>query len=121
MLPAQLQYAELGMCYTEQQLAAVMPLQQLTSLGFIVCFNEQEPLLRLTQLPALQELQLSACGWDVAVATAPAWGQLPQLRELQVAEISESSTGQQLAAVTPALKHMSATGVSTLQQQLSTI
>ncbi|WIA34024.1 hypothetical protein OEZ86_012405 [Tetradesmus obliquus] len=100
VLPAQLQQLDLGYCeYEEQLLAAVMPLQQLTALSFIVGFEEPEPLLLLAQLPALQELRLAPLymDWRAAVATAPAWGQLPQLREL------ETQFGEGVAGTWPQL------------------
>jgi hypothetical protein len=65
-------------------LAAVMPLQQLTSLSFEVGCREQQPLLRLAQLPALQHLCLEYDGTPECVATSPAWAQLPQLQTLNV-------------------------------------
>jgi hypothetical protein len=93
VLPAQLRHLELGECYNSEQLTAVMPLQQLSALSFSLvfevfegyeCFENHEPLLRLAQLPALQQLRLSVFDKNFAITTAPAWGQLPQLCELQL-------------------------------------
>jgi hypothetical protein len=58
MFPVQLQHLKLGDCIGSQQLAAVMPLQQLKALHIDVAMREQEPLRRLAQLPALQHLRL---------------------------------------------------------------
>uniref|UniRef100_A0A383W8Z1 Uncharacterized protein n=1 Tax=Tetradesmus obliquus TaxID=3088 RepID=A0A383W8Z1_TETOB len=102
VLPAQLRHLDLGVCWYSEQLAAVAPLQQLTALSLQVAFEEQQPLLQLAQLPALRELRLSVrdCEWYAAVASAPAWGQLPQLRALEVYCLGyEVSTMRELAAV----------------------
>jgi hypothetical protein len=96
VLPAQLQRLSLPGCrgcrLDGPALAAVMHLQQLTFLSFEVGFREQAPLLRLAQLPALQQLCLeydlgSQRGLAACVATSPAWAKLPQLRELVVCDV----------------------------------
>uniref|UniRef100_A0A383WDL0 F-box domain-containing protein n=1 Tax=Tetradesmus obliquus TaxID=3088 RepID=A0A383WDL0_TETOB len=102
VLPAQLRHLGLAYCRGPHQLAAVLPLQRLPALSFMMCdgFTEPEQLLRLAQLPARQELRLSSEGtWSAAVATAPAWGQLPQLCELKVECREAHATGRELAAV----------------------
>uniref|UniRef100_A0A383WEQ5 Uncharacterized protein n=1 Tax=Tetradesmus obliquus TaxID=3088 RepID=A0A383WEQ5_TETOB len=79
-----------------------MPLHQLTALSFTMddASIKPEQLLRLAQLPALQELRLSLQAvWSAALATAPAWGQLPQLCELKVDCSEAHTTGRELAAV----------------------
>uniref|UniRef100_A0A383W682 Uncharacterized protein n=1 Tax=Tetradesmus obliquus TaxID=3088 RepID=A0A383W682_TETOB len=100
-LLVQLRAVDLGYCEHSQQLGAVMPLQQLPALSCVVGFEQQEPLLRLTQLPALQELGLfmMQLDWMAAVATAPAWGRLPQLRHLELQCCGLQGTRPQLAAV----------------------
>jgi hypothetical protein len=82
VLPAQLQRLQFGECKEAEQLAAVMPLQQLQQLRFRVEFDDEEPLLELAQLPALQQLALEYTSAFTAAAAAPAWKQLPQLCEL---------------------------------------
>jgi hypothetical protein len=99
VLPVQLRHLGLGDCISSQQLAAVMPLQQLTELSFAVSFGEQEPLLRLAQLPALQQLRLKLNSWHDAAAIAPVWGELPQLCELMLYDSDVDNTGQLIAAV----------------------
>jgi hypothetical protein len=98
VLPAQLQQLELGQCFSSQQLVAVMVLQQLTALRLAVRFTQQETLLRLTQLPALQQLPMIVNRWSDAGAIAPALGQLPQLCELQLNASTHPITVPQLAA-----------------------
>uniref|UniRef100_A0A383VYM6 Uncharacterized protein n=1 Tax=Tetradesmus obliquus TaxID=3088 RepID=A0A383VYM6_TETOB len=100
VLPRQLRDLELGYCGPGQQLAAVMPLQQLTALSLDAANVEPEQLLRLAQLPALQELRLLVLvdEIEVALATAPVWGRLPQLCELQMYWQQACSTWQELAA-----------------------
>ncbi|WIA19604.1 hypothetical protein OEZ85_005542 [Tetradesmus obliquus] len=47
-----------------------------------------------------KELRLSSQAvWSAALATAPAWGQLPQLCELKVDRSEAHTTGRELAAV----------------------
>jgi hypothetical protein len=82
VLPLQLQRLQFGRCKEAEQLAAVMPLQQLQQLRFRVEFGYEEPLLELAQLPALQQLALEYNSAYTAAAAAPAWPQLPQLCEL---------------------------------------
>jgi hypothetical protein len=103
VLPVQLQHVALGTCLCDRQLAAVMPLQQLTALQFVMHSAEQEPLLRLAQLPALQQLRLQVYYWDDAAATAPAWAKLPQLCELALYDDGEQNTRQHIAAVVAAI------------------
>jgi hypothetical protein len=104
VLPVQLRHLGLGDCLNSNwQLAAVMPLQQLTALQFVMHSAEQEPLLRLAQLPALQQPRLEVASWQNAAATAPAWGQLTQLCEFTMYDDSDDPTGQQVAAVAAGL------------------
>jgi hypothetical protein len=110
-LPRQLQHLRLGTCSSGSTLvAAVMSLQQLTHLSFIVGFEEKEPLLQLAQLSALQHLALEYHSVSAAAATAAVWQCLPQLQELcldyQVAGLTKRDAKlldppekQQLAAV----------------------
>jgi hypothetical protein len=97
VLPPQLQQLHLGKAITAGSMSALMPLQQLQHLTIIVCFEQQEPLLRLAQLPALQHVVMSySCTVDAA-ASAAAWPQLPQLQDLKVGSTSPSV--QQMQAI----------------------
>jgi hypothetical protein len=94
VLPAQLQqlafisrdYAESLEPVTRQQL------QQLQHLRLHVDFAQQQPLLQLAQLPALQHLELvydsnnkgGESAIPAAAATESAWALLPQLRALVI-------------------------------------
>jgi hypothetical protein len=109
LLPRQLQRLSLpcwSVCALDgPALAAVMPLQQLTSLSFEVGCGEQQPLLRLAQLPALQHLCLkydlyTPEGLARCAATSPAWAQLPQLQRLDAWGTADiNPTTQQAAAI----------------------
>jgi hypothetical protein len=81
-LPAQLQMLQLGAALGKQT-DVLFSLQQLQRLAFRVVIDK-ETLLRLTQLPALQELALAYEDSESAVAHARVWRELPQLRELSV-------------------------------------
>jgi hypothetical protein len=71
-LPTQLQVLQLGCLYavTGSDSAALSRLQQLRRLS-CAPYDDQKPLLHLSQLPALQQLALTYEGADEAVATAP--------------------------------------------------
>jgi hypothetical protein len=91
VLPTQLQRLGFHSWGSTTSLAPVtrLELQQLQHLSLTVDFTEQQPLLQLAQLPALQHLalQYDAFGSEQGhptAATAPAWALLPQLRELTV-------------------------------------
>jgi hypothetical protein len=100
VLPPQLQQLHLGAgAVTAGSLSMVMPLQQLQRLTVMVYFEEQEPLLRLAQLPALQHLMLDYGDEDCAAATAAAWPQLPQLRELDVGDDNFCPSKVQMEAI----------------------
>jgi hypothetical protein len=58
VLPVQLRRLDVGDSCVCQHLDLIMQLQQLTALCGAVYSDKQELLLRLTQLPALQELHL---------------------------------------------------------------
>jgi hypothetical protein len=81
-LPNSLQRLELAVESSGETMSAVLLLQQLQRLRRLQGFSEQQPLLHLTQLPALQHLALQYDMAWVAAAAAPAWPQLPQLQEL---------------------------------------
>jgi hypothetical protein len=83
-----------------------LELQQLQYLSLRVDFTEQQPLLQLAQLPALQYLVLQyRHAAAAAAATAPAWGLLPQLQSLHLVHFdpirdgSDAPTEQQLAII----------------------
>jgi hypothetical protein len=119
VLPVQLRHLGLDHClYSNRQLITVMPLQQLTALQFVVHFRELQPLLRLAQLPALQQLRLEMSSWQKAAAIAPAWGQLTQLCEFTLYDNSDdpTPTGQQVAAVVAGIA--AATGLTSLYLHL---
>jgi Leucine-rich repeat (LRR) protein len=82
-LPQQLQRLKLKM-QPRSQLAPVTGLHQLQSLSLQVNCGDTAPLLSLAQLTGLQELSLQYNVSQVAAATASAWRQLPQLRDLTV-------------------------------------
>jgi hypothetical protein len=111
-LPTQLQTAQLCALFSSQ-LDALFSLQQLQRLCFVVMIDNQEPLLRLTQLPALQELSLSYEAALDAATTAPVWRQLPQLLELCVGYDCNAASVRQLARITAAAA--AATGLTKLQ------
>jgi hypothetical protein len=77
VLPAQLKHLDVGTSCVCNRSASLMPLQQLTALHGYVHSRHPEQLLRLTQLPALQELHLKYQNCNCAAATAPAWQRLP--------------------------------------------
>jgi hypothetical protein len=61
LLPPQLQQLYLGEgAVTSRSLSVVIPLQQLQRLTLLISFDEQQPLLHLAQLPALQHFK---CQW----------------------------------------------------------
>jgi hypothetical protein len=82
---------------------AVMPLRQLTYLSLSVRFQQCQPLLQLARLPALQHLGLTYHDTADAAATATAWPQLPQLRNLLIINCSDPPTQQHIAELLPAL------------------
>jgi hypothetical protein len=84
VLPEQLQSLKLGECKRGLQLATALPLQQLTALSLTVGFRQQEQMLQLAQLTALRQLQLAYTNERAAAATAPTWGQIPQLKSLRI-------------------------------------
>jgi hypothetical protein len=101
MLPQQLQQLELSQVHTGPQLAVVMRLKQLTALKIGVQTQQQQLLLRLAHLPALQQLRLEYQAAEAAAATAPTWVQLPPLREV-CARLGHT-TRQQMAAIVAGL------------------
>jgi hypothetical protein len=98
--PPQLQQLTLGGISTEQQVEAVLKLQQLQRLKFDVCLPQPQLLARLAQLPALQHLVLQY-NYRVseAAATASAWQQLPALRELDLDFEGEEASMQDWEAI----------------------
>jgi hypothetical protein len=94
----QLQNIQLGASYGNQ-LNMLLHLQQLQRLGIAVESKDKEPLLRLTRMPALQELALTYKAADEAAATAAVWRQLPQLRELSVQYDCHFVSDRQLAKI----------------------
>jgi hypothetical protein len=84
IFPPQLQQLELGDVVSTTQVDALMALRHLRRLDIVVALAEPALLLRLAQLPALQQLILEYKYSRFAVATAAAWPQLPQLRDLRI-------------------------------------
>jgi hypothetical protein len=64
------------------QYSALMPLRQLQDLRFVVDNEDSSPLLRLAQLPALQQLSLEYQFGNAAAGTAAAWREMRPLCEL---------------------------------------
>jgi hypothetical protein len=84
VLPTQLKRLQLNTNHGPRLLRVVSPLQQLQQLKLEVCFPESWPLLRLAQLPALQQLALQYTIPRYAAGAAAAWSRLPQLQELSI-------------------------------------
>uniref|UniRef100_A0A383VKZ4 Uncharacterized protein n=1 Tax=Tetradesmus obliquus TaxID=3088 RepID=A0A383VKZ4_TETOB len=87
VLPVQLQRLTLDTRRVSPSVALVNRLPKLQHLSLCVRFRQQQPLLQLAQLPALQHLALHYTARPVveaAVATAAAWRLLPQLCELVI-------------------------------------
>jgi hypothetical protein len=82
-LPAQLQHI-VADARQPQALSVMLPLQQLQRLRLCIDFPDQQPLLQLVQLPALQHMSLHYSSVNAAAGAAAAWPQLPQLRELDI-------------------------------------
>jgi hypothetical protein len=103
VLPVQLQQLRLGaFADADALLKLVLPLQQLQHLDVEVAFSEQQQLLlQLVQLPALQHVKLTYCSAaDASNAAASAvWHMLPQLRELSLQFPAKSASKQEMAAV----------------------
>jgi hypothetical protein len=81
IFPPQLQQLDLSWLPAAQY-SALMPLQQLHHLKFAVYDDESSPLLRLAQLPALQQLSLEYQFAAHAAGTAAAWREMRPLCEL---------------------------------------
>jgi hypothetical protein len=81
IFPPQLQQLELSWLPAEQY-SALMPLQQLHHLRFLVYDEDPSPLLRLAQLPVLQQLSLEYNFASHAAGTAAAWREMRPLCEL---------------------------------------
>jgi hypothetical protein len=102
VLPSQLQQLQLTpyLGVTAGSLSPVTQLQQLRRIYLFVRVKEQEPLLRLAQLPALQHLAFDYCeNYAAAAATAAAWLRLPQLCELQIGGADDSPNRVEMEAI----------------------
>jgi hypothetical protein len=100
----QLQHLHVGHC-NSSDLSSLTALSSLQEFSFEVRDSNPDALLRLAQLP-LKHLGLRYDGeFDAAAANAPAWSQLPQLRELQfnVIEVDTQPTDLQLLSIMPGL------------------
>jgi hypothetical protein len=101
VFPPQLEQLSVGdPLHDEEQFEAVLQLQQLQRLAFTVGVGKPDLLLRLAQMPSLQQLSLryGRGSQDRALAgdTAAAWPQLSQLRELELdLGLLECSPGKQ--------------------------
>lgn len=85
VLPAQLAQLHYGNIKSGSSLTALMSLQQLQYLILELrdaAAGRHNMLLQLQQLPALRHLTLQYEWPTAAVASAPVWAQLPQLRAL---------------------------------------
>lgn len=99
VLPPQLQELKWGPLSSAVGYEALLSLRQLRSLSFEVKAAVPDALLRLAQLPALQQLSLQIYYPDLASAAAAVWPQLPQLRELELHLSDQPPTSQQWAAI----------------------
>uniref|UniRef100_A0A383WJ49 FBD domain-containing protein n=1 Tax=Tetradesmus obliquus TaxID=3088 RepID=A0A383WJ49_TETOB len=77
----------------------LLELPQLTRLSFTAQYGSKKPLLRLSKLTALQELQLHYSAANAAADTAQVWRQLPQLQALSVEYECHTATAWQLQAI----------------------
>jgi hypothetical protein len=115
VLPLQLQHLHVTDWLAGASLAAVVPLQQLQTLRLKVDFEEQQPLLRLAQLPALRHLEIEYWQVRCVAGTAAAWPQLPQLRALDIwwdEAMEEFPVEQQLSFILD--KALACTGLTKL-------
>jgi hypothetical protein len=83
VLPRQLQRFE-AVAPQPRALSALLPLTQLQRLELYIESSDQQPLLRLAQLPGLQHMSLGYFDAIAAAGAAAAWPQLPQLRKLNI-------------------------------------
>jgi hypothetical protein len=97
-LPNSLQCLDLPVGSSGETMSAVLPLQQLQRLRLLQGFTEQQPLLQLAQLPALQHLALQYHKASVAAAAAAVWPQLLQLQELLL-QYDGAPTQQEMAGI----------------------
>lgn len=102
-LPVQLQQLHLEAWEGAGIMSALLPLQQLQRLSLFQGFAEQQPLLPLAQLPALQHVSLQYSEPHEAAAAAAAWPQLPQLRALSISFDDHEPLPSQVAAILDAI------------------
>jgi hypothetical protein len=116
VLPAQLQNY-IGDAPQPSALSTLLPLKQLQRLRLYVSFPDQQPLLQLAQLPALQHMSLHYYEENAAAGAAAAWPQLPQLQELELAFGGDiAPLPSQMAAILAAVARCS--GLTKLELQL---
>jgi hypothetical protein len=107
VLPAQLQHFQAD-APQPCALSALLPLKQLQRLQLFIDFPDQQPLLQLAQLPALQHMSLHYSSVNAAADAAAAWPQLPQLRELELEFFGNTAPlPSQMAAMLGAVTHCS--------------
>ncbi|KAF6265678.1 hypothetical protein COO60DRAFT_1633460 [Scenedesmus sp. NREL 46B-D3] len=99
VLPVQLQQLTLEAWNSSDLLSVVVPLKQLQRLRLLQGFSEQQPLLQLAQLPALQHLALQYVATNSAAESAASWVKLPQLQELHIDFDIEAPLPHQIAAI----------------------
>uniref|UniRef100_A0A383VAA8 F-box domain-containing protein n=1 Tax=Tetradesmus obliquus TaxID=3088 RepID=A0A383VAA8_TETOB len=87
--PPQLQSLEAAPLNFAEDIQALLQLQQLRSLDFEDNVGQPRLLLRLAQLPALQQLCLRYTDFDAAAGAAAAWRQLPQLQNLAISRVGD--------------------------------
>jgi hypothetical protein len=94
VLPAQLPRAGLQLCEISTDMAAAVQPPALQQLMLTVKYVDEQQLLRLAQLPALQHLKLLFCLMQLAAAAAPVWQHLPHLRELCILHAEPVTEGE---------------------------
>jgi hypothetical protein len=119
VLPQQLQRLQLGAVECAEDLEVLMQLPSLQWLSILVRTEDHALLLQLAKHPSLQELALRYDGSEEALATAAAWRQLPQLRELQMKWEHSLPQGQQIADMTAGIA--AATGLTKLLLPLESL
>jgi hypothetical protein len=83
VLPAQLQHLEAA-APQPRTLSVLLPMKRLRRMRLYTSFPDQQPLLQLAQLPALQHVSLHYPALSAPAGAAAAWPQLPQLQELDI-------------------------------------
>jgi hypothetical protein len=104
VLPANLQRLRIDCWVGLHEPAAISSLQQLQHLRLTICSNQVEPLLQLSQLPALQHLTLQYSSPTDAAATAHTWRQLSCLQELSLHTCRSYNSLQEMQRILKGVK-----------------